>query len=86
MIVIVRLMILSCRCTEKSWKATISEKQLSGKHFLLSDEEYALLSNRFSFSGIPHYLIIDKNGLVVNDRAPRPSEKDRLVELIETYL
>lgn len=74
---------LASKCTEKSWKATISQKQLSGEHFLLADKEYAILADKFDIAGIPRYMIIDKKGMVVNDNAPRPSDES-LVELLKT--
>jgi thiol-disulfide isomerase/thioredoxin len=73
---------LASKCTEKSWKATIAQKQLSGEHFLLADEEYALLVDRFNIAGIPRYMIIDKNGMVVNDNAARPGDES-LIEILE---
>lgn len=74
---------LASKCTEKSWKATISQKQLSGEHFLLADKEYALLADKFDVAGIPRYMIIDKKGMVVDDNAPRPSDES-LVGILET--
>ena len=73
---------LASKCSEDSWKATIAQKQLSGEHFLLSDKEYTLLADRFNISGIPRYMIIDKNGMVINDNATRPSNEN-LVEILE---
>ncbi len=74
---------LAGRCTEKSWKATISQKQLSGEHFLIDDKEYSKLADTFNIAGIPRYMIIDKQGKVVNDNAPRPSDEN-LTGLLET--
>ena len=74
---------LASRCTEKAWKATISQKQLSGEHFLLADKEYAFLVDKFDIAGIPRYMIIDKKGMVVNDNAPRPSDES-LVKLLDS--
>ena len=74
---------LANNCSEESWKATIAQKQLSGEHFLLSDKEYTLVADIFNIAGIPRYMIIDKEGIVVNDNAPRPSDES-LVGLLET--
>ena len=38
------------------------------------------------FTGIPHYLLYDKNGKLVNQNAPSPSEKKKLIEEINNYL
>ncbi len=74
---------LASHCTEESWKATISQRQLSGEHYLLNDNEYSTLADKFDIAGIPRYMIIDKKGMVINDNAPRPSE-DSLVGLLES--
>ena len=74
---------LASKCTEKSWKATIAERQLSGEHYLLKDSEYSMLADKFDIAGIPRYMIIDKKGQVVNDDAARPSDEN-LVGLLET--
>jgi len=74
---------LASKCSEESWKATIAQKKLSGEHFLLTDTEYALLADKLNIAGIPRYMIIDKNGMVVNDNATRPSDES-LVEILET--
>ncbi len=73
---------LASKCTEKSWKATIAQKQLSGEHFLLTDKEYALLAEKFNIAGIPRYMIIDKQGVVVKTDAPRPGDES-LIEILE---
>ena len=74
---------LASNCTEKSWKATISQKQLSGEHFLLKDTEYAMLVDKFNIAGIPRYMVIDRKGMVVNDDAPRPSAEN-IVGILES--
>jgi len=74
---------LANQCSEESWKATIAQKQLSGEHFLLADKEFALLADKFNIAGIPRYMIIDKEGIVVNDNATRPSDES-LVGILET--
>lgn len=47
------------------------------------DEKYKEIKR---FSGIPHYLIYDKKGNLVNQNAPKPSEKNKLITEIDKYL
>lgn len=75
---------LGVKCSKKSWKSTIASKNISGEHFLLSDNEYKLLSSKFNIGGIPRYMIIDKSGKIVNDNAPSPSQTN-LIELLKEY-
>lgn len=74
---------LANQCTRESWKATIAQHQLTGEQYLLSDKEYDLLSGQFNIGGIPRYMIIDKEGKVVNSDAPRPGVTS-LIGLLES--
>lgn len=62
---------------EDLWKKIIQEKKLKGQHILLNKKQ----SERFKEEHIgktisfPRYMIIDKNGKIVDDNAPRPSDK-----------
>ncbi|MBB2147435.1 redoxin family protein [Pedobacter sp. LMG 31462] len=77
---------LANRCSNESWKATIANNNLSGIHFNLSDNEYKILAERFNIVGIPHYLIIDKQGNVINPDAPGPEQKMMLTKTLQKAL
>lgn len=75
---------------EQKWKAAIKKYNLEGYHVLMNmDFYYAIwkevpeMENPFS---IPHYLIIDKNGSVIDPNAPRPSEKENLYAALNKSL
>jgi thiol-disulfide isomerase/thioredoxin len=77
---------LACKCSENSWKSTITNKEIDGVNLLLSNEDYTILTKRYRISGIPHFLLINKKGEIVNDNAPRPSNeksKTAIVELLK---
>lgn len=74
---------LANQCTEESWKATIANKKLTGEHILLSKDQYDVLVNEFGITGIPHYVLIDKNGNIVFRDAPRPSQNNLIKQLID---
>jgi thiol-disulfide isomerase/thioredoxin len=57
------------------WKATISEKQLRGYQYLLNDQQYKQLQVLFRIEGIPHYVLIDRKGNIVNEDAPIPGDQ-----------
>jgi thiol-disulfide isomerase/thioredoxin len=44
----------------KTWEQKISEIQ--GEQYYLTEKEWSSLTNIYDFTGIPHYLIFDKNG------------------------
>ena len=76
-----------CVKSEKAkWEDKIREANLPGEHYLLNDSEYEILSQKFQIVGIPHYVLIDKSGNVVDDHAPRPSSGSELINLIQKYL
>ena len=39
---------------------------IKGEHYRVSEEEWRSISNLFSITGIPHYALVDKDGVVVN--------------------
>lgn len=77
---------LASQCKENAWKATIAEYKLDGEHYRLSDEQYSQLSERLKIKGFPHYSLIDKEGKIVRENAPRPSSYNELINLIEMNL
>jgi len=50
---------------EKLWTATLDKYQLGGQHFFLSLKQSADIRKLFEISGIPFYLLIDKNGAII---------------------
>ena len=39
---------------------------IKGEHYRLTEDEWNILSGKFSISGIPHYVLVGKNGNVIN--------------------
>lgn len=74
---------LCCKCQKDIWEKTI--RDFEGEHIFLSSEEYVYLSKQFNIGTLPTYIIIDKKGKIVNDRAPYPIEKS-LVNDLRKYL
>ena len=74
---------LANRSPENVWKATIANKELSGEHILLTNDQYNVLCSEFNINGIPHYVLIDKVGNIVSRNAPRPSDREQLIKLLE---
>lgn len=73
-------------CTKQSWENTIKDKGIEGEHYFANDKDGKLLSEKFNISGIPHYVLVDKTGKVVDDRAMRPGDKSKLVRKINGLL
>ena len=62
-----------CGSSERpNWKADIENFKLEGDHHFIEKKEWRELCGEYKVSGIPHYLIVDKTGKVVDEKAPRP--------------
>ncbi|MCC5946473.1 MAG: TlpA family protein disulfide reductase [Bernardetiaceae bacterium] len=59
--------------SEDAWKKGIEAFDIKGIHYYPEDIPRNEVATKFKVSGIPRYMIIDKNGKVVNNNAPRPS-------------
>lgn len=77
---------IALSCTKQSWENTIKEKKLEGEHYFANENEGKLLSGKFNISGIPHYVLIDKEGKVKDDDAMRPSDKTKLLRRINELM
>lgn len=67
---------LGNQCEASSWKATIANKKLTGEHILLTRDQFNVLAAEFGISGIPHYVLADSKGNIVNRNAVRPSDPE----------
>jgi thiol-disulfide isomerase/thioredoxin len=79
----VEFVYLCVKSEKANWEDKIRENNLPGEHYLLNNSEYDVLSQKFQVIGIPHYVLIDKGGNIVDDNAPRPSSGTELIKLIE---
>ncbi|WP_316841973.1 TlpA disulfide reductase family protein [Pedobacter gandavensis] len=71
------------------WENIIKEFNLTGEHMVhynLPDNQQYMLERRLSISSFPTYLLIDKQGNVTSMKAPRPSDRVKLVETIKGML
>ena len=68
------------------WKKMIEKKNLSGDHYFMTNEKYDILwdetvNDTTLMQAFPHYLIVDRNGIIINNNAPRPSDELLVTEL-----
>ena len=71
---------------EMKWKELINKLEITGDHYYVNRSAWSDLTGRFGISGIPHYILIDKDGKVVNTAAKRPSQGDLLIKDMEELL
>lgn len=58
---------------ENAWKEFVKKKNMHGVHVLSEGEFNSPVSTRYGVTGIPHYILIDREGKIVNSNAGRPS-------------
>jgi len=71
---------------DEDWKSMIKYFKLPGIHLRANDnlrEDLQKQLEKNHVFSIPHYLIIDKNGAIVNRDAERPSNLDKLRKQIK---
>ena len=57
-----------------------------GHSFLLANPSESIIPTTFNISSIPRYILIDENGKVIDEDAPRPSESDRIITALDKAL
>lgn len=57
---------------EQNWVQARNQLKIEGEHFLVDKALEKEVTKLFEISGIPHYVIIDKDGTIVNKNASRP--------------
>lgn len=63
---VVFLYITNPTSPEKTWNNSIPN--IKGEHYRVSQDEWNYLSQKFNISGIPHYVLVNKKGEVVNPK------------------
>jgi len=56
-----------------AWKNSVAQLKLTGENYLVNGKVWNEYNNLFDVKYIPRYVLIDKEGNVVNDQANRPS-------------
>ena len=69
---------------EMAWKRMIKEKNLTGIHLISAGEFDSDVAQQYNVRGIPHYVIIGKDGNILDINAKRPS--GGVKEDLEKYL
>ncbi|MGF7138041.1 TlpA family protein disulfide reductase [Roseimarinus sediminis] len=69
---------------EGAWKNMVAE--IGGEHYRLDRDEWNILSERFGVSGIPHYLLVDKEGKVARNNGMPSWNNDEMAQLFEIFI
>ena len=77
------------RSPEDTWKNVIKEMNLTGEnivHYRLSDEQQGMIERKLSVNEFPTYILVNKEGKVVNTNAESPRNKNGIVKQIRELL
>ncbi len=69
--------------TEEAWKKAMEQLKLPGEHGRSEGGWTAKVVSYFNITGIPRYILIDKDGKIANFNAPRPSAPETLTEILK---
>jgi thiol-disulfide isomerase/thioredoxin len=76
-----------CFSSEKQrYDAIISDLELKGQHYFLNEQQSQTLSSILKISGFPHYLLIDKNGKLIQDGSHLRPSNQSTITLIDKLL
>ncbi|MEA2106858.1 MAG: TlpA disulfide reductase family protein [Bacteroidota bacterium] len=77
-----------CISSEKrEWEQAVEALNLQGENYFLNKEHSNLLKGKLNtFTGIPHYILIDKTGKIIDEDAPRPSSDNIIKEKLNKLL
>lgn len=67
-----------------TWNMMVPD--IKGEHYRVSNDEWNHFASRFNISGIPHYMLVNKEGVVVNDKVYFASSNQELKKLIDEHL
>ena len=66
----------------EKWKESINKLDLTGHHFISPSNESNSAGEYFEISSIPRYILINKDGEVIDNNAKRPSDESLFNDLL----
>ena len=69
---------------KKTWKMMLPD--IDGEHYYLTQDDWNKMAARFKVSGIPHYVLVGKDGSVLKDKVYFASSNTELKKMFEENL
>jgi thiol-disulfide isomerase/thioredoxin len=69
---------------KEAWRAMVEEEELLGIQLFADNSFDSAFADAYQVSAIPRFVLIDKEGKIVNANAPRPSDTEEIDQLFET--
>ena len=81
----VKFVSISVDRNQSAWLKKLENDQPDWEQYILSPEEEQLFMSNWGIGGIPRFIMINKEGRIIQSDAYRPSD-DRLIETINTQI
>lgn len=81
----VAFVFFSTDINEKDWQKGLKRIKIKGHHFRLKPEDKHFIKDLFKIRGIPYYVILNKEGKILDPRAPWPREARLQLILRDDY-
>lgn len=76
-----------CFASDKSvWKMMIENNHIKGDNYFFNKTQTQIFRAKLKFHGYPTYLIIDREGNLIDKDAPRPSSGDQIKSILNELL
>ncbi len=69
--------------SEAKWRKAIEEDHIEGIHLLSTGGVKSDVAKAFNISGVPHYIIVGKDGKIFDNNVPRPSQDETPAKIME---
>lgn len=82
-------MYVAMKSPEDKWRKYIGMFGLTGDnvvHYRLDSDQHKLLTHLLEMKTLPRYIIIDRQGNIALDKAPRPKEGEKTVAEIRSWI
>ncbi len=77
------LVYLCVQSQRNIWERLIAEKEMKGQHYLLSDDQYQSLREKYNINGIPHYILVDtKAGMSKTIKSTGAAKKNEILQMM----
>lgn len=81
---IVFLYITGPSSPEGTWNNMIPD--IGGEHYRVSADEWNTICGKFNVSGIPHYVLVDKNGVVAKNNGMPSHDLNAMKKMFEEFM
>lgn len=70
----------------EKWKNFVKKNQLGGIQLRADGGFDSKITKEYQINGIPHFILIGKDGKIINSNAERPSEEKKIKQVLEKAL